>query len=207
MSILDQIAFYQNRRDEVPNQELARRLAASDDVAGIEEIAGHLFDKNSNVSSDCLKVLYETGYLKPGLIAPYADDFLKLLGSKQNRMVWGAMIALSTIAGMCSQKLYEKRAVILKAMNQGSVITMDAGVKVLAVVAAQNPEGQTELFPYLLEHLKTCRLKEVPQHAESIFVCVNDSNKNDFMAVLQERLPDMIPSQAARIKRIIKKLA
>ena len=27
MSVLNQIAFYQDRRDEVPNQELARKLA------------------------------------------------------------------------------------------------------------------------------------------------------------------------------------
>ena len=63
MSVLSRIAFFQNRRDEVPNQELARELAASKDAAGIAEIAANLWNKNRNVSSDCLKVLYEIGYM------------------------------------------------------------------------------------------------------------------------------------------------
>jgi hypothetical protein len=62
-SCIDQIAYYQNRRDEVPNQELPRRLAASQDQIGIREIAQNLWNKNKNVRSDCLKVIYEIGYI------------------------------------------------------------------------------------------------------------------------------------------------
>lgn len=42
MSILERIAYYQNRRDEAPNQELARELANQRDIAGIREIASIL---------------------------------------------------------------------------------------------------------------------------------------------------------------------
>ena len=65
MSILNEISFYKNRRDEVSNQELAKKLAQTRDTTGILEIAEHLWDKNANVRSDCLKVLYETGYIAP----------------------------------------------------------------------------------------------------------------------------------------------
>jgi hypothetical protein len=98
MSVLDRIAFFQNRRDEVPNQQLAKELAETENKVGIEEIAQNLKHKNQNVKSDCLKVLYEIGYLNPDLIADYASDFLALLKSKNNRMVWGAMIAIATVA-------------------------------------------------------------------------------------------------------------
>jgi hypothetical protein len=81
MSALEKIAFYQNRRDEVPNQELARQLAQFRDQSGIDEIAANMANKNSNVRSDCLKVLYEIGYLDPTLIAPYVEDFLRLFHS------------------------------------------------------------------------------------------------------------------------------
>ena len=132
MSVLMKIAFYQGIRDEIPNQELARELASTRDMDGIKEIAEHLWDKNTNVSSDCMKVLYETGYIAPDLIAPYAADFLKLLTSKQNRLVWGAMIALSTIAPLAAAELFEKRELICKTISQGSVITQDGGIKTLA---------------------------------------------------------------------------
>lgn len=81
--MLDRIAFFQNRRDEVPNQQLAKELAESENRAGVKEIAAaNLQSKNHNVQSDCLKVLYEIGYLKPDLIADYTPDFFGPLKSK-----------------------------------------------------------------------------------------------------------------------------
>src|SRR5262245_21792106 len=98
MTALDRIASRQGRRDEGPNFELARELAETGDAEAISLIAEHLWDNDQNVRSDCIKVLYELGELKPELIAPYADDFLRLLADKQMRMVRGGMTALATIA-------------------------------------------------------------------------------------------------------------
>jgi len=204
MSVLMKIAFYQGIRSDVPNQELARELASAKDVDGIKEIAGFLWDKNANVSSDCIKVLYETGYLAPELITPYAQDFLKLLISKQNRLVWGAMIALSTIAPFAASELFEKRDLLIKVISQGSVITQDAGIKTLALVATANPVFLDELNPFLMNFLRTCRLSDVPRYAEFIVPSVNDANRQEFLAILQERLPHMTPSQTKRIQKIQK---
>ena len=88
MTALNKIAFFKSRRDEVPNQQLAKELAQTENKADIKEIAQNLKHKNKNVQSDCLKVLYEIGYLKPDLIKDYTPDFLGLLQSKNNRMVW-----------------------------------------------------------------------------------------------------------------------
>lgn len=107
MSVLNRIAYFQNRRDEAPNQKLARELAESKDKKGIQEIAENLGHKNQNVQSDCLKVLYEIGYLAPELIADHVDEFLKLLKSKNNRMVWGSMIALATIAELKPREIWK----------------------------------------------------------------------------------------------------
>ncbi len=82
MPAMDKIAYKLGRRDEVPNQQLARALAQAKDKRGIREIAGGLRDKNKSIRSDCLKVLYEIGYLNPGLIVDYVDDFLKLVGDR-----------------------------------------------------------------------------------------------------------------------------
>jgi hypothetical protein len=206
MSVIDRIAHNLGRRDEVPNQELARQLADIEDRAGIQEIAENLWHKNTNVQSDCIKVLYEVGYLKPELIAPYAGEFVKLLSSKHNRLVWGAMIALSTVATLAADELYPQREKIIKAMDKGSVITIDGGVLVLAGIASKNPAYNQELFPYLLNHLKTCRPKDVPQHAEKTMVAVDAGNKEAFIAVLEKRLEDMSPSQTARINKVIKQV-
>src|SRR5262245_15614677 len=159
MSVLNKIAHFQNRRDEVPNQELAKALAQKKDKKGIREIAESLWHKNPQVQSDCLKVLYEVGYLDPTLIADRVADFIKLLEHKNNRLVWGAMIALSTITELKAAELFEYRNAILEAMEHGSVITIDNGVKTLALIAAGGAARSKSLFPYLLRHLETCRPK------------------------------------------------
>jgi hypothetical protein len=207
MSVLNKIAFFQNRRDEVPNQELARTLAQTRNAADIREIAASLWNKEPNIQSDCLKVLYELGYLAPELIVEYVEDFIKLLKQRNNRMVWGGMIALSTVAGLQADKIFPHVDEIIKAMEAGSVITMDNGIRTLALVASKKDEYRQVIFPYLIDHLKTCRTKEVPQHAEKTLPAVSSENKSDFIAVLEKRLEDCSTSQAVRLKKIIKTAA
>lgn len=203
MSVLDRIACAQGRRDEAPNQELARKLAERGDQESIRELVANLHHADQNVRSDCLKTLYEIGYLKPELIADYAAEFVRLLRDRNNRMVWGAMLALATIAPLRADDLYEQRQRIQDAMAEGSVITVDNGVKVLAAVAAADDAYRAELLPYLFHHLQTCRPKDVPQHAEAIVPAVDAAHADAFVAVLERRLANMSASQAARVKRVL----
>jgi hypothetical protein len=203
MSVLNKIAYLQQRRDEVPNQQLARELVETQNLEGIQEIAANLWNKDVNIQSDCIKVLYETGYLAPALIAAYANDFIRLLRSRNNRLVWGAMLALSTVAQVAADALYPHVPEIQKAMAGGSVITIDAGVLTLATIAATSDERRREIFPFLLDHLQTCRPKDVPQHAEKTLAAVDASNKDQFIQVLEKRMDDMSGAQAKRVKKSI----
>jgi hypothetical protein len=206
LAVLERIAYFQNRRDEVPNQELARDLAESRNKPGIQEIAQNLNHKNSNVQSDCLKVLYEIGYLAPDLIADYVDDFLNLLRHKNNRMVWGGMIALGTIANIKAKEIWEQRELVIETIEKGTLITVVWGVKTLALVAAADDEYRVRLFPILLKTLQTCLARDVPMHAESSLCAVNAGNRNEFLAVLESRKPELTPSQLTRLKKILKQL-
>ncbi len=203
MTVLNRIAYFQNRRDEVPNQELARELAESRNSEGVHEIAENLWNKDRNVANDCIKVLYEIGYLAPELIAGYVDDFLKLMQSRNNRMVWGVMLALSTIAALKADEIYPHVGEIEKVMENGSVITVDNGVKILALVASKNEAYRARIFPYLLDHLATCRPKDVPQHSEKTLAAVSARNKAEFIAVLQKRMVDLQGAQVSRVKKVI----
>lgn len=203
MSVLNRIAHLQNRRDEVPNQELARELAEQKDRAGIREIVENLWNKDKNIQANCVKVLYEIGYIDPSLIADYAKDFLKLLKSRNNRLVWGGMIALSTIAELRADFIHAHLDEILKVMHTGSVITVDNTVKALAL-AACDETYRPDIFPHLLEHLRICRPKDVPQHSEKTLPAVDANNKAVFIAVLEKRLEDLSGSQVIRVRKVIK---
>ncbi len=204
MTVLERIAYYQGRRDEVPNQQLARALARRKDTAGIREIARNLSNPNRSVQSDCLKVLYEIGYLDPALIADYAGEFLGLLGGKNNRMVWGSMIALGTIAPLRARVIGSRLDEVLAALDRGTVITVVWGVRTLAGVAGASRSDRPRILPHLLRRLETCLPRDVPTHALSCFPAIDDASQDRFLAVLERRRPDLSPSQAARLRKVIR---
>lgn len=206
MSILDRLASSLGRNDEVPNQDLARELVNSNDIDGIREIAQNIWNRKTAIRSDCIKVIYEIGALKPELIADFYPDFVRLLISRENRMVWGAMYALAAISRIKADELYPFIHNIKKAMEQGSVITIDNGVKALAGIASHNSSYQKEIVPYLLRHLGKCRTKEVPQHAESTLSAISGEFVEPFRQVITNRMAEMTPTQAQRVRRILRSL-
>ena len=203
MSVIDKLAHSIGRRDEVPNQELAQELAAKKDKRGIREVAENLWNKDKNIQADCIKVLYEVGVLEPKLIADYAEDFVKLLKSRNNRLVWGGMTALAEVAKANPDAVFKHLDSIKKAKETGSVITVDNAISTLAYTAA-NKKYNEAIFPYLLKHLSSCRPKEVPQHSEKTMPAVNASNKNEFIKVLEKRMEDLSGSGLARVKKLVK---
>jgi hypothetical protein len=206
MSVINKIAYYQNHRDEVPNQELAKELARRSDKAGIHEISEGLHSKNSNIRSDCLKVLYEIGYLKPDLIAPYANEFLSLLEYRQNRMVWGAMIGLATIGKQSAKTIWPKVDKVLKAIDNGTLITLVWGIRTLSNAAAGNAIRIRKIIPKLATYLQDCNARDVPTHLESMIPIIDRTNWKALSKIVDQRQKEMTTSHLARLKRVLKQL-
>ncbi len=190
----------------MPNKELARELAETENEDGIREIAQNLWHRNKSVQSDCLKVLYEIGYINPDLISGYADEFLKLLKSKNNRMVWGAMIGLATVAEKKPAEIWANINDVIKAVENGTLITVVWGIKTLARVASTDKQYSERIFPFLIDHLANSIPRDLLLHAESILPAVDSENKKKFQAVLDSRKSELKPSQLARFKKLLRNL-
>ncbi|MTH54738.1 hypothetical protein GKZ89_15145 [Bacillus mangrovi] len=202
MPILNMLASQLGRKDEEPNIELAHQLANSEDAEGIKEIIENLSNKEKKIRHDCIKVAYEIGKVRPELTASFAPDFIGLLKSHDNRLVWGGMTALSVIADRSAENIMENLDTVKQAILAGSVITVDKGILTLAKTAAASEQNRQSIFPFLLSHLETCRPKEIPQHAESTLHAVNDANKAEFVNVLREREAYLSPPQLKRVRKI-----
>ena len=98
MPIIELLASSQDSRSNAANIALAEEISSSGNREAVSELVLLLKHKDRNLQGDSLKTLYETGYRKPELIAPYYADFLDLLTNRNNRLIWGGMIALTTIA-------------------------------------------------------------------------------------------------------------
>jgi len=204
--MIELLASGLGRNDEGPNIELAEKISEKCDAAGVAEIVSGLKSKDAGIAADCIKVLYEIGYRRPELISIYAEDFVSLLDSKKNRLIWGGMTALGTIADIVPDEVHKHIDKIKKAYGNGSVITVDNSITVFAKLCSSDKRYMDELFPFLIKHLRECRTKEVPQHAERMLVCISDGNRDVFLETLRERNKDMTASQAGRTKSIEKAL-
>jgi hypothetical protein len=207
MKAIDLLATSLNRADDKPNQELADGIIRSNRTDWVQELIENLYNKNKNIQSDCIKVLYEIGERGSApMIAPYFETFGKLLESKNNRLVWGAMYALDSIASVNPSNINSILPAICKAIDKGSVITIDGGVSILAKLAAMKAHTETA-FPLLLEQLKSCPAKQLPMYAEKSVKAINVSNKSQFVDLLKERYPEMEKdSQKKRLEKVLKSI-
>jgi hypothetical protein len=206
MSVLNKLATALNRRDEVPNQELAKHIVGAKDTRAVKELIENLSHKDKNIQSDCIKVLYEIGERAPALIAPYYREFGKLLDSKNNRLVWGAMTALDSIAAQEPKGVYGFLPKILDVADSGSVITRDHAVGILVKLGTLKQYAD-ECIPLLVEQLLTCPNNQFPMYAEMSLALVTDKNKSVLQKVMTRQLDGLEKeSQKKRVAKVLKRL-
>ena len=204
--MIEKLACKLGRNDEIPNIELAEYLCRQKDAAGIAEIVDGFKGGDKAVANDCIKVLYEIGGRDPELVSEYTYDFISCLHSKNNRLAWGAMTALAAIAEHAPEAIFEKLHLILSAYENGSVITVDNSISVLAKLCKADKSYAETVLPIIIKHLQKCRPKEVAQHAERASVCFSGENAPGFIEVLENRVSYLTPPQQNRVNKLLKKL-
>jgi hypothetical protein len=207
MTVLDQLASSLNRRDEVPNQELAQRIAAANNKGAVKELVDNLHNKNKEIPGDCIKVLYEIGAVRPDLIAGYYKEFGELLQSKTNRLVWGAMTALDSIALKEPKHVHALLPRILAAADAGSVITKDHAVGILAKLATVKAY-RDDCISLLLEELMKSPNNQFPMYVETALPVIGEQARQRFQAIIMKRLPELERESAKkRVMKVLKKMA
>jgi hypothetical protein len=206
MGVIDRLATSLSRRDETPNLELAQSVVDHADKVAVRELVDNLTNRNKNVQSDCIKVLYEIGERKPALISNYVREFLALLESKNNRLVWGAMTALDTITLEDPETIYSGLPAIVGATNSGSVIARDHAVSILTKMVTIRKFEKTA-FKLLIEQLKTCPTNQLPMYAENAMRIVNNDNRKMLVNTLSSRMRSIEKlSKRKRVEHVIEKL-
>ena len=210
MAILHQLASALNRRDEEPNLQLAIQLSQCGDTDvrdDIQELVDNLTNKKKDIRSDCIKVLYEIGAIKPAYIVPYVAEFKACLAMKDNRIVWGAMTALNAVAQYQPQAVAHYANEIIRTVKNGSVITQDRGVSALCHIAMNTEKDKQKILPFLFSFLAACKPKDVPRHAENIInVTSINEEAQQLRMILQSHVPQLNANQLRRVQKLIHQL-
>ena len=204
MAVIDKLSSSTGKRSKEVNKALAKEIADQGDRKSIIELFELLKNKDRNIQSDSIEVLYETGYLRPDMIADYHEIFAELLNNKNNRLIWGGMIALSSISKIIPEVIFKALSSISKAVDKGSVITKDAGVAVYANLATVKSQ-KAQVLPMLFDELKQCPDKQFAQYAEKSIIAIDQESKEAFLGIIQSRLKDLEKeSQIRRVKKVFK---
>jgi hypothetical protein len=121
-------------------------------------------------------------------------------------MVWGAMIALATIAEQVPEELWPHREKIKELIETGTVITNVWGVKTLINLSKAGEPYYSELVDDLLRLQKECRNVDFVKRAEEMWVVIQPEHKDTYRELLVERKPNLSKSAQARLGRVIVKL-
>ncbi|TCC88235.1 hypothetical protein EZ428_21175 [Pedobacter frigiditerrae] len=207
MSIIPKLASSLSRRDEVPNQELAKEIANHKDQNAVQELVENLKNKNKDIQNDCIKVIYEIGAIMPSLISAHAATFIELLEHKNNRIQWGAMTAINTITLQNPKIIYASLTKIVETADKGSVITKDHAVNILIDLCSLK-EYANNAFPLLAAQLLSSATNQLPMYAERAMPIINAKNKTLFIKTLTSRLDDIEKdTKRKRVEKVIKKIS
>jgi hypothetical protein len=204
VSVLDKLASALDRNDERPNVELAEALVARPDRKAIATLADAVATGTTAQQNDAIKVLYEIGERKPELVAPHTAAFLALLGSKNNRNVWGAMSAIDTIAGIEAKQVGAALDGILAAADKGSVIAKDKAMSILSKLART---GEKKALPALLDRLEAAAPNQFPMYSELTLLALDKASAPRFRTILENRLKRIDqPAKRARVEKVLRQL-
>jgi len=206
MSVLGSLSSSKGQNGNEANIALANEIAHTENLLAIKELAQNLNHKDKKIQGDCIKVLYETGYIKPELIAGHYSSFLGLLKNKNNRLVWGGMVALATITDIKPEEMFKSLGLIMETVEKGSVITVDCGIEILAKLN-KDIRFFDKTDQLLIEQLWKCPIKQLPMYIEKSMISINHKNKEIYKNIIEKRKPECNKeSQVRRLNKVLNEL-
>ena len=206
MTVINQLSSSLKQKGNDANIALANEIAETENDDAIKELVENLKNKDKKIQADCIKTLYETAYIKPDLIKSYYSEFLELLSNKNNRLVWGGMIALMTITDLKNKELFASLDLISDTVNKGSTITIDSGVEIYAKLNKYSTyQGKVENL--LIDQLWKCPIKQLPKYMEKSIISITKRNKEIYKKIIHERKPECErDSQAKRLDKVLNQI-
>lgn len=205
-STLRALSSVQGNKNNQNNIELAKTIASAKNKQAIDDLVQGLALNDKKIQSDCIKVLYEIGYIEPALICGHLPVFIALLNTNNNRLIWGSMTAIATITHIAHIEIFKHLTVIMEAIKKGSVITIDSGVIVLAQLNTYEAYFQST-DPLLADLLRRCPIKQLPLYMERSVKSINKQNKEIYANIIQTRMHECEKeTQVKRLRKLLKQI-
>ncbi len=185
----------------MPNIALAEMLCQDQNHAAIAVVVEILQSGSKPHQQDAIKVIYEVGSRCPDLIEPYTDVFFNTLSNKNNRIVWGTLMALAQTCKMSPERVADRLDVILEAADNGSVIAKDQAIEILICLRSL-PHYSQKATEELFNRLAVAAINQLPKYAEMTIADLKPDEASQFLSILEARQGDDMPE--SKRKRLLK---
>ncbi len=149
MSIIDQLSSQVGDRSEAANLKVGAQCLKQ--PALLADIAAGLQSSDDKLVGDCAQVMTMVASEKPELVAPYAEEFSKLLNHKKSLARWEGAFVLAHIAGI-KPLVIEKNLAKLDELirKDSSVIVRDYSVRAVSSYAGTGKKAAKIAYPVLI---------------------------------------------------------
>lgn len=195
------------RKDFGANVELAEEIAESEDAAALREVLASVESGKRREAQDAIHVAFAVGERAPGLLVPHMDELVDTLHERDNRLVWGAVYALSTLVGTVPERCFEALPHVLDAAARSTVIAKYRALMIL-VGLAEDARYYAEVAPLLVAHVRAAAVNQLPTFADRAEGCLRGAERAGLAAVLHERLGELAPypAKVRTVERVLARL-
>jgi hypothetical protein len=148
LNIINQLASQKGIKSNEPNKAVATKCIENPRL--LNEIAAHLMDSDKKLVADCAEVMTEVALTNPLLVAKFAIELIPLINSKDNRIKWEAMHALSLVASQVPDLIFSILPELEEIMHRDkSIIVRDYTADAIAGYAGTGSEAADNAYPIL----------------------------------------------------------
>ena len=206
MSIRHLLSSAQDRRDMLPNKELAKMIVQSRNATAVSELETLLVTQDDQLLFDVLKTLQIIGEEAPEMIAHLYPKLAFVLGHKTNKVVWMGMCVMSNISYLHPEITYQLLPTIMERMNAGGAIMKDKGFSIMLSLYLGS-QYQEDLNVLMLEQLRLAPDNQFGQYIEKWMACVLPAHTAGLVAVTEERIAELSdPMHKKRSIKVLKKI-
>ncbi len=207
MDIARRLTAATRRKDFQPNVELAIELVDTWDEAAVQQVFELVENGSKRQAHDAIQVAFEIAQREPELIQPHLDTLIDLLRSRDNRLLWGALYALSGLVAIDAKRLYAHLDQILDGAARASVIGRDKTLVIL-VGLMRTKRYTKRITPLLLAHVQAAAINQFPTYAEAAATCLPDNALPALVKLIKARR-DLAeyPAKQKRMQRLLAGLA
>jgi hypothetical protein len=167
MNVLERLSSAVGDRTEAANKAVAAEALTQPGL--LLEVAAGLAHSDRRLAGDCAEVMAEVAKKDPGLVAPFVEHLVPLLGHKDTRLRWESTHALALVAALVPDQIAPLLPdLAAKVAADRSVIVRDCAVLALGEYGRSSAGAARQAYPLLLEALQAWERKHAKLALEGL---------------------------------------